>query len=63
MEFGKGGHYLLRFSRSPEVITEAMEGAEDGVKVGKELLKYLQFADDQGMVTSADVGLEHWWGV
>jgi hypothetical protein len=40
------------------VMVEAMEGIEEGVRVGGELVKDVRFADDQGMVASTEKGLQ-----
>ena len=40
------------------MMVEAMEGIEEGVKVGGELVKDVRFADDQGMVASTEKGLQ-----
>jgi len=40
------------------MMVEAMEGIEEGVKVGGTLLKDVRFADDQGMVASTQNGLQ-----
>jgi hypothetical protein len=40
------------------MMIEAMEGIEEGVKVGGKLLKDVRFADDQGMVASSESGLQ-----
>jgi len=41
------------------MMTEAMEGTEEGVKVGGKMLKDIRFADDQGMVASSEQGLQN----
>ena len=40
------------------MMIEAMEGVEEGIKVGGKLLKDVRFADDQGMVASTEQGLQ-----
>jgi len=40
------------------MINEAMEGIDEGIKVGGKLLKDVRFADDQGMVASSESGLQ-----
>ena len=40
------------------MMKEAMEGSEDGVKVGGYLLQDVRFADDQAMVDSSEAGLQ-----
>jgi hypothetical protein len=37
---------------------EAMEGIEEGVRVGGKLVKDVRFADDQGMVAGTEQGLQ-----
>jgi len=39
-------------------MVEAMEGIEEGMKVGGKLLKDVRFADDQGMVANSEAGLQ-----
>ena len=41
-----------------EMMLEAMEGVEDGVKIGGKLLKDVRFADDQGMIAGSESGLQ-----
>lgn len=36
-----------------EMMLEAMEGIEEGIKIGGKLLKDVRFADDQAMVASS----------
>ena len=40
------------------MMMEAMEGIEEGVKIGGNLLKDVRFADDQGMIASSENGLQ-----
>jgi hypothetical protein len=40
------------------MMTEAMEGIEEGVKIGGQLLKDIRFADDQGMIANTEKGLQ-----
>ena len=40
------------------MMEEAMEGIEEGVKIGGKLLKDVRFADDQGMIASREAGLQ-----
>jgi len=40
------------------MMVEAMEGVEQGVRVGGELVKDVRFADDQGMVASTERGMQ-----
>jgi hypothetical protein len=40
------------------MMAEAMEGIDEGVKVGGELVTDVKFADDQGMVASTEEGLQ-----
>ena len=40
------------------MMMEAMEGVEEGIKVGGRLLKDVIFADDQGMVANTERGLQ-----
>ena len=39
-------------------MLEAMEGIDEGVRVGGEVVKDVRFADDQGMVASSGEGLQ-----
>ena len=39
-------------------MKEAFENINEGVKVGGELVKDVKFADDQGMVSSTEKGLQ-----
>ena len=49
----------LLFSMYAEaMMKEAMEGVEEGVKVGGQVIQDVRFADDQGMVASTEVGLQ-----
>jgi hypothetical protein len=41
-----------------ELITEALENVEEGVKVGGHLVNAVRFADDQAMVASTNAGLQ-----
>src|SRR5579864_7833266 len=40
------------------MMLEAMEGIEEGVRVGRKLVKDVRFADDQGMVAATEQGLQ-----
>ena len=40
------------------MMIEAMEGVEEGIKVGGKLLQDVRFADDQGMVADTENGLQ-----
>ena len=40
------------------MMGEAMEGIEDGVRIGGESVTDVRFADDQGMVASSEKGLQ-----
>jgi len=40
------------------MMGDAMEGVEEGIKVGDKLLKDVRFADDQGMVANSESGLQ-----
>ena len=40
------------------MMKEAMEGSEDGIKVGGHLITDIRFADDQGMVDNTEEGLQ-----
>jgi hypothetical protein len=37
---------------------QAMEGIEDGKKIGEKLRKDVKFADDQGMIAGNESGLQ-----
>ena len=50
--------YLLFNRYIPQLIEEALEDAEDGVKVNGLLVKAVRFADDQAMVSSSNAGLQ-----
>ena len=41
-----------------ELIQEAMEETDEGVKVGGRLIKALRFADDQSMLATTQAGLQ-----
>src|SRR5688572_33494243 len=41
-----------------ELIQEALEETEEGVKVGGRLIKALRFADDQAMLATTQAGLQ-----
>jgi hypothetical protein len=40
------------------MMMEAMEGIEEGIKIGGNLLKDVRFADDQGMIAGSEFGLQ-----
>lgn len=40
------------------MMVEAMEGVEEGIKIGGQWLKDVRFADDQAMVSSTEEGLQ-----
>ena len=40
------------------MIIEAMEGIEEGIRVGGKLINDVRFADDQGMVANTETGLQ-----
>jgi hypothetical protein len=40
------------------MMVEAMEGIEEGVKIGGKLIKDVRFADDQGMIAKNEAGLQ-----
>ena len=40
------------------MIKEALENMEEGKRVGGELIKDVKYADDQGMVTNKEAGLQ-----
>jgi hypothetical protein len=40
------------------MMTEAMEGIEEGIKIGGNLLEDVRFADDQGMLAGSEFGLQ-----
>ena len=40
------------------MMTEAMEGIEEGIKVGGKLIQDVRFADDQGMIASTEKRLQ-----
>jgi len=43
---------------SEAVMREALEGIDEGIKVGGKLLKDVRFADDEGMVAGTESGLQ-----
>ena len=48
-----------RSNRLPTIMMiEAMEDVEEGVRVGRQLLKDVKLADDQGMVVQTEKGLQ-----
>src|SRR3981189_2535758 len=49
----------LLFSIYTEMMMkEVLEGVEEGIRVGGELISDIRFADDQAMVASSEVGLQ-----
>lgn len=40
------------------MMEEAMDGIEEGIKIGGKLLKDVRFADDQGMLSGSEAGLQ-----
>ena len=40
-------------------MVEALDGVDEGVRVGGSLLKDIRFADDQGMVAETEQGLQN----
>ena len=40
------------------MMVEAMEGIEEGIKIGGKLIKDVRFADDQGMIAKNEKGLQ-----
>ena len=40
------------------MMMEAMEGIEEGIRVGGKLISDVRFADDQGMVANTETGLQ-----
>ena len=40
------------------MMVEAMEGIEEGIKIGGKLIKDVRFADDQGMIAKSEKGLQ-----
>ena len=40
------------------MMKEALENAEEGIRVGGELIKDVKYADDQGMVANMETGLQ-----
>ena len=49
---------LLFTIYAESMIMEAMEGLDEGIKVGGKLVRDVRFADDQGMVTGTEGGLQ-----
>ena len=49
---------LLFSIYAESMMKEAMEGSEDGIKVGGQLITDIRFADDQGMVDNTEEGLQ-----
>src|SRR6218665_2014621 len=41
-----------------ELVREALEDLEEGIKVGGRWIKALRFADDQAMVAKSQIGLQ-----
>ena len=41
------------------MMVEALDGVDEGLKVGGSLLKDIRFADDQGMVADTEQGLQN----
>ena len=48
----------LLFSTYAEMMKEALENVEEGIRVGGELIKDVKYADDQGMVPNTEAGLQ-----
>ena len=40
-----------------EMMEEAMEDIEEGIKIGGKLVKDVRFADDQGVIAGREAGL------
>src|SRR6476619_3056659 len=40
------------------MMKDALENVEEGIRVGGELIKDVQYADDQGMVANTEAGLQ-----
>src|SRR6476469_2917485 len=40
------------------MMKEALENVEEGIRVGGELIKYVKYADDEGMVANMEAGLQ-----
>ena len=52
-------HVTILFNIYVEAMTiEAMEGIEEGIKIGGKLLKDVRFADDQSMIAGSETGLQ-----
>ena len=49
---------ILFLVYSEMMMIEAMDGIEEGVKVGGKLIKDIRYADDQGMTASSEEGLQ-----
>jgi hypothetical protein len=41
------------------MMMEAMEGIEEEIKIGGNLLKNVRFSDDQGMIAGSEIGLQN----
>ena len=50
---------LLFSIYAEKIMVEALDGIDEGVKVGGSLLKDIRFADDQGMVAETEQGLQN----
>src|SRR6476469_3083124 len=49
----------LLFSIYAEIMMkDALENVEEGIRVGGELIKDVEYADDQGMVANTEAGLQ-----
>src|SRR6476469_2235511 len=49
---------LLFLIYAEMMMKEALENVEEGIRVGDELIKDVKYADDQGMVTNTEAGLQ-----
>ena len=50
---------LLFSIYAEKMMVEALDGVDEGVKVGGSLLKDIRFTDDQGMVAETEQGLQN----
>ena len=56
----KDALYLLFSIYAEVMMIEALENMDEGIIVGGQVVSDVRFADDQGIVVSAENGLKKW---